>query len=44
MGGRRGEAYAALGATIWSPRARDVTPDLLTAAHRRPARRPLDRE
>ncbi|MEZ4560108.1 MAG: glycerophosphodiester phosphodiesterase family protein [Caldilineaceae bacterium] len=32
-GGRAVEAYAALGATIWSPRARDVTPDLLDRAH-----------
>ena len=32
-GGRAVEAYAALGATIWSPRARDLTPDLLDRAH-----------
>jgi glycerophosphoryl diester phosphodiesterase len=31
-GGRAVEAYAALGATIWSPRYRDLTPDLLTRA------------
>lgn len=32
-GGRGVEAYAALGATIWSPRYRDLTPALLERAH-----------